>query len=99
VANSNIVVPLEISYLLWRVLQLDYHVTLVVKELFGNFEVLSLFVFPFFVRAHLPSIRSVGLLQETSSFACHFVFQKVTYDFLETQSVRYTGQDPLVLPL
>ena len=79
-ANSNVVIPLGISYQLWRVLWLGCHVALVTVELFENFEVLSLFVFPFFVGARHSPIRSVGLLQETSSSACHFVFQRVTYD-------------------
>ncbi len=78
-ANSNVIVPLGISYLLRHVLRLGYHVALVEVELFENFEVLSLFVFPFFVGARHSPIRSVGLLQETSSSACHSVSRKVTY--------------------
>ena len=77
--NSNVVVPLGISYLLQCFLRLGYHVALVKVELFENFEVLLLFAFPFFVGAQLPPIQSVGLLQEISSSACRFVFRRVTY--------------------
>ena len=78
-ANSNVVVPLGISYLLQRVLRLGCHVALVKVELSESFEVLLLFAFPFSVGAHLLPKRNVRLLQETSSSACHFVFRKVTY--------------------
>ena len=78
-ANSNVVVPLEISCSLQRVLRLGCHVALVIAELSESFEVLLLFISPFSVGAHHSPIRNVGSLRETSSSACHSVFRKVIY--------------------
>ncbi len=56
VANSIIVVPLEISYQLWHDLQLGCREAPAVKESLENFILLSPFIFLFFVGAYYPPI-------------------------------------------